>query len=312
MVRVIFFGTPNFVLPILDTLGVMGPDIELVAVVTTPDKPVGRKHIITSSPVKTWAQAHDVMVLQPEKLDDIFVVKLQGLQPTVGVMAAFGKIVPKTVLDVFSGGVLNIHPSLLPRWRGSSPVQAAIAAGDMETGVTIMLTDAEMDHGPVLAQEKVLLLGDEVMGKLTEELFLQGADLFSKTLPLWVQGKLFLQPQDHAKATFTKLLSRDDGRIDWAQPADTIVRLVRAYDPWPATFTVLPDGTRLKVLQALKANREQEAPIGTVFQSDEGAFLVRAADGWVRLNAVQREGGSSMDGETFLRGQSSLLGEKLL
>lgn len=309
MVRVVFFGTPEFVLPVLEALWAMRPGIELSAVVTTSDKPVGRKHIIIPSPVKAWAQAHEVPVLQPEKLNEAFIAELQKFQPSVGVMAAYGKIVPKAVLDVFPKGVLNVHPSLLPKWRGSSPIQAAIAAGDAETGITIMLTDERMDHGPILAQEKVALRGDEVAGKLTQELFLQGASMLSKTLPLWLEGKFVPQPQEHVNATFTKLLSRENGKIDWNQSVETIVRLVRAYDPWPGTFTILPDGTRLKILKASAANRKEETPSGTIAKGSNGEFLVRARDGWVRLDKAQREGGPLVAGSVFLRGHNGIVGK---
>lgn len=310
--RLIFFGTPEFVLPVLEILWSMRPAIELATVVTALDKPTGREQILSPPPVKTWAEKHGIAILQPEKLDSTFVAELKRSRPTIGIIAAYGKIIPGEVLDCFSQGVINVHPSLLPRWRGPSPVQAAILSGDTEIGVTLMITDEEMDHGPILTQERITLRDDETADALTRTLFQQGAAFLPKTLLPWLRGEIIPKPQDHDHATFTKILRREDGRIDWHRPVEQILRMIRAYDPWPGVFTSLPDGRRLKILRASRADMSNDVARGTVAQGNDSMFLVRAGDGWVRLDLVQREGGSPMDGVTFLRGLPHLQGKLLV
>lgn len=302
---VVFFGTPEFALPILEALWSMRPAVELVSVITAADKPVGRKQVLTPPPAKVWAQEHGIFLLQPEKLDEKFVEQLRALEPTVGVIASYGKIIPKAVLELFPKSVLNVHPSLLPRWRGASPVQSAIAAGDTETGVTIMLTDEEMDHGPVLAQERYPLKGNEMTSVLRSTLAEKGAALLSKTLLPWVRGEIEPKLQDESRVSVSSILKREDGRLDWNESSEQISRKVRAYEPWPGVFTTLPDGKRLKILSA-EAAEEGQSPLGGTVEADrEGYPLVRVADGWLRLIRVQPEGKSPMDGDSFLRGATS-------
>lgn len=310
--KAVFFGTPNFVLPVLEALWSMRPEVELVSVVTAPDKVVGRKQELTPPPAKMWAQQHDIRTLQPEKLDGALLEALRALHPHVGVMAAFGKIVPKAVLEVFPNGILNIHPSLLPRWRGPSPVSAAIAAGDKKTGVTLMLTDEKIDHGPIIAQKHYALRGDESCGFLTATLFQCGAKLLNEKLIHYLRGEIIPLSQVHEQATHTKLLRRDDGKIDWRQPAEHIFRLARAYDQWPGIFTILLDGQRVKILRVSRVvGKQTPAPPGTLQIDAEGFPLVSSGNGWLRFDRVQQEGRTPTAGSAFLRGRPDLIGQRL-
>lgn len=307
--NVILFGTPDFALPIADMLLDL-PDADLTAVVTVPDAPAGRGKRLTPPALKNWAEEHNVPVMQPLKLDAAFISSLAELEPTVGVIASYGKIIPKTVLDAFPHGVINVHPSLLPRHRGASPVQSTILMGDGASGVTLMLTDKEMDHGPLIAQESFPVWPKETAKELTMRLAQHAAQLLSETLPRWVGGKLEVREQDHAQATFAPVLKRDDGRIDWNDPAQAIERKVRGYDPWPGAFTTLPSGKRLKVLY-IKIIEGDAAEPGTVAQAEDGSPMVRVQDAWIKLVRVQPEGKQPMDGPAFLNGHRDLIGQVL-
>ena len=306
--KVIFFGTPAFVLPVLDALTRAGYMPQ--AVITASDQPVGRAQVITPPPVKQWGEAHGIMVLQPTKLDDVFSGQLQALKPDVGVISAYGKIIPKGVLGLFPKGVLNVHPSLLPRWRGPSPVQTAIAAGDKEIGVTLMLTDEDMDHGSILAHKSIALEGMETGGSLTEELFKTGADLLITSLSDFLAGNISPQSQDHSHATYTKLLTRDRGHIDWLRDAESIAAMVRAYDPWPGTFTEVEGLGRLKIFPLVIADTSMGPP-GQFFEKD-GKLAVYCGKGALLLEHVQLEGGRPISGKDFLRGHPKIIGKNVL
>ena len=306
--RLVFFGTPAFVVPVLEKLVTSG--YKLCAIVTAPDKPVGRKQLITPSPVKQWGKTHGIRVFHPEKLDDVFSAQLQSLKPDAGIISAYGKIIPKGTLGVFSKGVLNLHPSLLPRWRGPSPVQTAIAAGDKETGVTLMLTDEEMDHGSILAHKSITLEGTETGGSLTEELFKMGADLLITLLSDFLAGNISPQSQDHSHATYTKLLTRDRGHIDWSRDAESIAVMVRAYDPWPGTFTEVEGLGRLKIFPLVIADTSMGPP-GQFFEKD-GKLAVYCGKGALLLEHVQLGGGRPISGKDFLRGHPKIIGKNVL
>ncbi|MBI4134111.1 MAG: methionyl-tRNA formyltransferase [Candidatus Terrybacteria bacterium] len=311
--RVIFFGTPEFALPTLEALWSLQPKIFLVGVVTGPDKPVGRAQKLAPSPVKLWADQHGLPALQPVRLADrAFQAALAALAANLGVIASFGKIIPKGVLDLFPLGVLNVHPSLLPRWRGPSPIQAAIAAGDKETGVTIMLTDEKMDHGSILAQERLALTDEETAASVRPLLAKRGASLLKTTLVPWISGEIRATPQDESAATFSRMLTRASGHIEWSSGVDEIARLVRAYDSWPGTFVFLPDGFRLKILSARAAvGSPPTASVGAITEDSQGFPLIRAGDGALLLQRVQPEGKAPMEGNAFLRGHRDLIGQQL-
>src|SRR3989344_2342044 len=216
-IRIIFFGTPEFAIPPLEALA--REKYEIVAVVTRPDEPVGRKQVITPPPIKVWADKHHIPVFQPLKLE-IGNGKLEIPDADLFVVAAFGKIIPLDILEFPRLGALNIHPSLLPRWRGPSPIQQTIMAGDTKTGVTIIKIDEFMDHGPILAQRGWPLKNSKItLQELTNELWVLGADLLIEILAGWIRGEMVPIPQDDAQATFSKLLKKDSGRGDWEKTA---------------------------------------------------------------------------------------------
>lgn len=247
--RVIFLGTPSFATIPLEALA-SDSRYTVVGVITQPDRPVRRSGTPEAPPVKQVALRLGIPVLQPETLrDEAAVAAIAALQPDVGVVAAYGEILRKNVLALPQYGYLNIHPSLLPRWRGPTPVAGAILAGDAETGVTVMKLDAKMDSGPIVVQHREPLAADAQAGALTEALFHTGAQLLLDAMASYAAGTLTPMPQDEAAATYTRLLTRADGEIDWAQPASQIARMSRAFDPWPGAFTTWR-GQPLRILAA--------------------------------------------------------------
>ncbi|MCS7222012.1 MAG: methionyl-tRNA formyltransferase [Anaerolineae bacterium] len=304
--RVIFMGTPEFAVPTLAALIDEGYD--LVAVVTQPDRPAGRGRELTPSPVKKYALTHGLLVLQPETLRPPEVVaELASLRPDVIVVAAFGMILRPNVLAIPPKGCINVHASLLPRHRGASPIAAAILAGDLVTGVTIMLMDEGMDTGPILAQATMEIRPDDTAGTLGERLARQGADLLMATLPMWLAGELSPQPQPVEGATVCRPLSKEQGQIDWTRPAVEIERMVRAYQPWPSAFTFW-QGQRLKILRSHAV--EGTAEPGMVIRWDNGA-AVGTGQGLLVLDEVQLAGRRAIRIAEFLRGQQAILGARL-
>lgn len=314
--RIIFMGTPDFAVPALAALTAAsspGGAYEIVAVVTQPDRPSGRGKQVTASPVKQVAQSAGLKVLQPETLKaEAAVAELTALRPDVMVVAAFGQILRKNVLDLPPHGCINIHASLLPRWRGAAPIAAAICAGDAETGVTLMQMDVGLDTGPMLARRVVPITPQHTGGSLTAELAEVGAALLLETLPAWLAGQIVPQPQDNTLATLAPRLKKEQGVIDWTQAAVEIERQVRAFDPWPGTFTGGPRG-QFKVL-AVEAVSQAAFPAyvesGTVFKHQGGVY-VATGHGVIRLIRVQPAGKKEMPVEAMLNGQPELWGARL-
>ncbi|CAA9238874.1 MAG: Methionyl-tRNA formyltransferase [uncultured Chloroflexia bacterium] len=297
--RVVFLGTPAFVVQPLRRLVEAGH--EIVAVVTQPDRPAGRARAPQPPPVKQAALDLGLPVVQPETLrDPAAVEQLRALRPEVGVVAAYGEILRRNVLEIPTLGYLNIHPSLLPLYRGPSPVAAAILAGDAVTGVTVMLLERAMDAGPILAQASLPLDQEARTGPLTGQLFAMGANLLVGALPLYAAGELVPEPQDHARATITHMLVKDDGRLDWSEPAAKLERAVRAYDPWPGAWTTFLDQP-LKIIRATVEAGAVEAAPGTIL--DTPSLLVATGDGLLRLDEVQPAGKRPMAGSDWRRGQ---------
>lgn len=308
MTRVIFMGTPSFSAPSLQVL-IDGP-FDLVAVVTQPDRPSGRGRKLIPSPVKALAQAHGVPVLQPPTLRRPEVVaELASLQPHVVVVAAFGQILRPEVLSLPPLGCINVHASLLPRWRGAAPVQAAILAADQVTGSTIMLMDEGMDTGPILAQAALAIADQDTGGTLTKRLAQHGADLLAETLPGWLRGEILPRPQDERLATTCRPLRKEQGEIDWSQPAEALWRQVRAFNPWPAA-TATWNGRILKILQALPSPAQPGAPPGTVVQLPEGVAVVTGR-GCLALQELQLAGRRPVAVDDFVRGQRDFVGSRL-
>lgn len=230
----VFFGTDEFAVQVLETLA--GNQMLPALIVTTPDRPRGRHLRLTPSPVKLWARDHSIPYLQPEKLSDsVFLAKLKAISYNLFLVASYGKILSQSVIDLPTHGTLNLHPSLLPRHRGATPIQAAILNGETETGVTIISLDAQMDHGPILARERWSLTGQDYP-HLRDESATLGAKLFIKIIPDWLAGKLKTEEQDHTKATYTKKIKKEDGEIILSDDPELNYRKFLAHKPWPGTY----------------------------------------------------------------------------
>lgn len=239
MTRVVFFGTPIFGRIVLEEL--LARKFKIVAVVTQPDSPVGRSQKLAPSPVKTLAKEKKISVLAPEGKKELtaLVAKLKALKPDLFAVGAYGRMIPNEILEVSPHGTLNVHPSLLPKYRGPSPIQTAILRGEPQTGVSIILLDEQMDHGPLLASRATPITPTDTTPLLKEKLGHLGGELLAETIPAYLAGQITPQPQDDSIATYTKLLTREDGKIDWGGKNDEILRALRAYHPWPGIWTTL-------------------------------------------------------------------------
>jgi len=307
---VVFLGTPEFAVPSLRALHA-SPQIDVALVVTQPDRPAGRGRRLTPSAVKAFALEHDLPVFQPERLRGADVLeRLRSADADLFVIAAYGQILRQAVLDIPRHGCLNVHPSLLPRHRGSSPIAAAILAGDERTGVTIMLTDRGMDTGPILTQEALPLGREETTASLTPRLADFAANLLLRTVPGWIAGDIAPRPQDEGSATLSRLFTKEDGALDWSRPAVELERQVRALNPWPRAYT-FANGKRLLVLLAHATGDAGAGTPGTVFAGPGKALLVATGAGALRLELVQPEGGRETSGPQFLGTNAGLLGVRL-
>ncbi len=306
-------GTPAFAVPSLRALVEGGYDV--VAVYTQPDRKAGRGQRLTFSPVKEVALSLGLEVVQPESLKNAGVVKhLSSYAPEVIVIAAFGKILPAEVLALPRFGCVNVHPSLLPRHRGPSPVAAAILNGDETTGVTIMLLDEGVDSGPILSQQEAPILEDDTTGSLTARLAEVGARLLIETLPLWIKGKIAPKSQDESQATYSSVVGKEAGRVDWQLPAVEIWRRVRAFEPSPGSYTWWK-GKRLKLCKVVPLEVALQAEPGEVVVLPRGLSAVVGVGtgrGILGLISVHPEGKRQMSVEEFIRGQRDFVGSKLL
>jgi methionyl-tRNA formyltransferase len=301
-VRTVFLGSGHFGVESLWRLADYHADIDLVGVVTSPPRPAGRKQQLTPTEIH-YAAVHLRVptILTPERLrDPAAIASVLALRPQLAVLADYGQVVPPALLDL-EFGALNLHPSLLPRYRGATPIQAAILAGDRETGVTLMRMDAGLDTGPIVAQARVALTGTETADVLEEQMNVTADGLLNRSLGPWLRGEITAIPQPDEGATLTRPLRREDGRLDPARPAFQLERQVRAYRPWPGTFIETVDG-RLSVLSA-----EVGSPDGV----GAGTFTregLATADGLLRLHEVQPAGGKPMRWTAYLRGHPSIVG----
>lgn len=309
--RVVFFGTPEFAAEYLRAL-IADSEIDVVAVVTQPDEPVGRKKVLTAPSTKVVAAAHGIPVLQPTKLKDpAFERALRAYGADAFVVIAYGRIIPQTVLDIPPLGCVNVHPSLLPKLRGPSPIIAAIETGARETGVTIMKLDAEMDHGPILAQTTIALAPDETTPSLTKKIVSHGVPLLIETLKQYAAGSITPKEQDHDAATFCTLLTREHGRIDWHAPAEVIDAKIRAYHPWPGTFTTWKranDELGLKIFRA-SITADHLAPGLVHVQS--GRIKVGTGTTALEILELQPAAGKRIDAKAFLQGHHDIDGSTL-
>ncbi len=306
--RLIFMGTPQFAVP---SLKAVAEQYDVVAVVTQPDRPASRGRKPTAPPVKKAAVALGLPVLQPETLRDEEVVgELRELAPRAIVVAAYGQILRSEVLDIAPAGVINVHPSLLPKYRGASPIAGALLAGEEETGVTIMLMDEGMDTGPILAQKATEIRSEDTTGSLEDRLATLGAELLVDTLSRWLDGRIDALPQDDSEATYTKLISKDEAVIDWTLAALELWHRVRAYNPRPGARTSW-EGSLLKVLRARPDVewRGSEEP-GRVLELPDGV-AVATGQGALFLDEVQLAGRRAMTIQDFARGQREFVGSLL-
>ena len=291
--RIIFFGTPVFGQIVLQNL--WDENFNIVAAVTQPDRPVGRDQKLTPSPVKTFAKEHKIKIFSPADKDELLTVnrKLTKLKPTLFVVASYGMIVPPETLRIPEKSALNVHPSLLPKYRGASPIQAAILNGDTGTGVTIMLMDEQMDHGPVVSQEKTALGSTETTATAMVKLAQVGGRLLVRTIPAYLEGKLNPQPQDHTQATYTKLVKKDNGHINWQDNNIQVERMARAYNPWPGVWTTVGEMAE-QLDRELKNRRHQNLRL-KILQA-------HLENGTLSLDAVQVEGKKPISFADFTKG----------
>jgi methionyl-tRNA formyltransferase len=295
---IVFMGSPDFAVPSLRRLAEY---FSVVGVVTQPDRPAGRGRKTSAPPVKHVAADLEIPVIQPRRLsrDQDAMRKLQAWDPDLIVVAAFGQILKPDVLELPMHGCLNVHGSLLPRWRGAAPLNAAILHGDRETGVTIMKMDAGLDTGPILNQQAMPIRDDDTAGSLFHKMAKLGAELLINTIPAYLQGEMMPKPQDDALATYAPMLTKADGELDFNQTAAYLSRQVRAYQPWPGTFFAW-QGSRIKVHTA-HAIQKPSPGNGKLIIVD-GYPAVGTMDGILVLDQVQPAGKKSMPGDVFLHG----------
>jgi methionyl-tRNA formyltransferase len=306
--RVIFMGTPGFAVEALRTLVLNGYDA--AAVYTRMDKPSGRGQAVSYSPVKQAALDLDVPVVQPASLKNAAAqAELASFNPDLIVVAAYGLILPTEVLSLPRLGCINIHPSLLPRHRGAAPVMSTILAGDQWGGVSLMKMDAGLDTGPIIAQSRVMVRSDDTTESLTDKLSLVSAQMLIDVLPSWTRGEIQPRPQDDSQATYFKMVAKEAGEIDWKLPSGTLWRQVRAYQPWPGSYTRF-DGKVLKILEALPMPGDSPEPAGKVVALGKGCGVVTGA-GVLELRRVQLEGKQPVSASDFARGQRGFIGSIL-
>lgn len=296
--RVVFMGTPLFACPTLQRLIDRGDTV--LAVVTQPDRPKGRGQKALPPPVKELAERHGLQVLQPPKIRAAEVVEIiRDLNPDLIVVVAYGQILPKTVLDIPRNGCINVHASLLPRYRGAAPLNWCIINGEQETGVTTMLMDVGLDTGDMLLKKVTAIDPDEDTSTLHDRLALLGADALSETLDLLTQNALTPEKQDDALSCYAPLLKKEDGCIDWNRSGTAIKNLVRGMTPWPGAFTYL-DGKLLKIYR-VKTGAETGTP-GTVLEAGKDGIVVACADGSIVIEDLQLEGKKRLNAREFLTG----------
>ena len=316
-IKIFYFGTPEISAHVLEKIS--KEDINIVGVFTRPDSFYGRGKKLLESPVKQLANKLGLSVFEPKSLrmNDIIEQIIQ-LSPDLIIVAAYGLIIPKEILNIPKYGVINIHPSLLPKYRGPSPVAWALLNGDPITGVSIMLLDEGMDTGPVLAAEKLSISTDHNTQSLTEKLFQIGSNLLIATIPLWVSGEITPIQQNTENATTTKLLKKEDGKIDWGLDCEIIARQIRAFNPWPSTYTNF-DSKRLIIEKAfsitsLELNLGENKSPGFVTQIEINGKIITGivcGVGFLAISKVKLEGSSSQDVVDFVRGKTKFIGSTL-
>jgi len=310
--RIIFMGTPELARRALEAL-IAAQTWEIVAVVTQPDRPKGRDLRLTASPVKELATEEELTILQPERArDPAFISQIQGLRPDLVAVAAYGQILPKALLEIPRHGCLNVHTSLLPRYRGAAPIQWAILHGDAETGVTIMKMDEGMDTGDILTQEKTAIIPADNAQTLHDRLATMGADLLVRTIPAYVSGAITPQPQPSEGVVLAPKIKKKDGLIDWTQPAHAVWNRVRGLVPWPGAYAHLPGEGQRQVLKIWAAEPvDLSGSPGEVLEAQNSGIVVGCGKGALRILALQRESARRLTAAQFLAGHPLKSGERL-
>ena len=285
MTKIIFIGTSEFGLPTLEAL--INNDYQISAVITSPDKPVGRDQQLKASPIKQIAQKHNLEIWQPDKIEQSF-EQVKAAKPDLILTAAYGQFLPQEILDLPPLGALNLHGSLLPKYRGASPIQSAILNHEEKTGVSLILMDLKMDHGPIIAKKEIPIEPYDTSQTLHDKLAKLATELSLEALPLYIEGKIKPQPQDDSQATYTKILTRQDGQLDFSKTATQLEQQVKAYHPWPGSWTVLYN-KRVKIIKARAiTHKENEA--------------IACTEGFLLPEIIQPEGKKPMRWQDFLRG----------
>lgn len=309
--RIVFMGTPDFAVGSLQALCESGKH-EILAVVTQPDRPKGRGNKLLQTPVKEYALAQGLTVYQPQKVKTLeFVELLHGLQPELIVVAAFGQFLSKEILELPKYGCINVHASLLPKYRGAAPIQYAIIKGEKESGVTIMQMDIGMDTGAMLDKVVVPIAENTTMGELHDALREQGATLLLEVIDKIATGTAVAEPQDDAQATYATLLDRSMEHIDWSKTAQEVHNLIRGFNPAPSTFTKLPNGKSLKIWGSKMTGKSSAAAAGTVIETGKHSFFVACGEGVLEITEVQPESKKRMSAQVFLNGRGVQEGDLL-
>jgi methionyl-tRNA formyltransferase len=311
--RIIFMGTAELACASLRAL-CRQRRFEILAVVSQPDKPKGRDLKLQSTPVKSVALEEKLVVLQPERArNESFIQQLRVLRPDLMVIAAYGQILPQAILDLPPFGCLNVHTSLLPKYRGAAPIQWAIINDDPETGVTIMKMDAGLDTGPMLATVTTPISPADTAQTLHDRLATLGAELLVKTIPDYVAGKVIPHPQPATGASYARKITKEDGLIDWTQPARVLWNRVRAFVPWPGAFTFEPATPHPRLLKIWRAEVEENSSgqPGEILRADKAGIIVACGQQALRVLELQREGGRRLTAQQFLSGHELKVGERL-
>jgi methionyl-tRNA formyltransferase len=308
--KIIFMGTPEFGAIVLRGLIKSGQKPFLVF--TEPDKPVGRKQAITPPPVKVLAEKYKIPVVQPDNIKN-WKLEIKNLKPDLGIVASFGQIIPNDILRIPKYGFLNVHPSLLPKYRGPSPIQSAILNGDQKTGVTIMRVSEEIDAGPIFSQKEIEIDPKETYESLHDKLAEAGTKLLLEVLSKLPKGQASSRPQDDSEASYTKIIRKEDGRINWDKAAETIEREVRAFSFWPRSYTFWERKgklTRINILKTrvLKSPNSVRYPVGKVLVVPQNEIGVQCGKDFLVIEKLQMEGKKEMKAEDFLNGFPGFIG----
>lgn len=299
-ISMVFMGTPDLAATVLQSL--LDAEYTVSAVVTQPDKPKGRGKAMSCSPVKELAVEKGIPVLQPERAkDEVFIEELRSYKPDIIIVAAYGKILPKAILDMPEFGCINVHTSLLPDYKGAAPIQWAILNGEKETGVTIMYMDEGCDTGDIISAETLSIADDETGGGLHDKLAVLGGELLVRTLPSVLDGSCSRTPQEKGVGRYVSIIDKSLGNLDFSRPAAELERYIRGLDPWPCAFTKL-DGKLLKLWKAYVTDEHTESVPGTVLAGDKKALRVQTGEGVLAITELQPEGKRRMKTEEYLNG----------